>query len=66
MDLLKYLMKRVKVTATNGKIVEGLCHSFIGKADTEDGLYDEIFLETDKYPYFAINESEIKTIEIID
>lgn len=43
---------------------EGHCNSFTGKLDTEDELYDEITIRTDKYPYVGFNESEIASIEL--
>lgn len=38
---------------------------FYGKLDTEEELYDEIKIETNKYPYVGFNESVIKDIEVI-
>ena len=38
---------------------------FYGKLDTEEELYDEITIETNKYPYVGCNESVIKDIEVI-
>jgi hypothetical protein len=38
---------------------------FYGKLDTEEELYDEITIETNKYPYVGFNESVIKDIEVI-
>ena len=38
---------------------------FYGKLDTEEELYDEITIETIKYPYVGFNESVIKDIEVI-
>ncbi|HEQ5915433.1 TPA: hypothetical protein VHG60_000853 [Streptococcus pyogenes] len=40
-------------------------NTFTGKPDTEDELYDEITIKTDKNPYIGFNESEIKSIEIV-
>ena len=37
---------------------------FTGKLDTEDELYNEITIRTDKYPYVGFNESEIASIEL--
>ena len=36
-----------------------------GKLDTEEELYDEITIETDKYLYVGFNESRIKYIKVI-
>ena len=41
------------------------CNTFTGRLDTEDELYDEITIKTDKHPYVGFNESEIKYIEVI-
>jgi len=66
MDLEKYLGKRIKVQFIDGQILEGTCNTFSGKMDTEDELYDEITIETDKHMYVGFNESEIKSIEVLD
>ncbi|WP_436801935.1 hypothetical protein [Streptococcus dysgalactiae] len=65
MNLRQYLGKDIKVTFVDGQVLEGHCNTFTGKLDTEDGLYDEITIKTDKNPYIGFNESEIKSIEII-
>ena len=65
MNLEQYLGKNIRVTFVDGQILEGHCNSFTGKLDTEDELYDEITIKTDKHPYVGFNESEIKSIEII-
>ena len=65
MNLKQYLGKNIRVTYVDGHVWEGYCHTFTGKLDTEDELYDEITIETDKYPYVGFNESEIKCIEVI-
>lgn len=66
MNLEQYLGKKLKVTFVDGQVLTGFCNTFTGKMDTEDELYDEITIETDKYPYVSFNESEIKSIEIIE
>lgn len=66
MDLESFLGNNIKVTFTDGQTLEGVCNTFTGKLDTEDELYDEITVETDKHKYVGFNESEIKSIEIID
>lgn len=66
MNLEEYLNKKIRVTFVDEQVVEGLCNGFTGKLDTSDGLYDEITLKTDDYPYIGFNESEIKLIEIIE
>lgn len=53
------------MTFIDDTVLEGHCNSFTGKLDTEDELYDEITIKTDKYPYVGFNESEIKNIELI-
>lgn len=66
MNLEQYLGKTIRVTFKDGIILDGRCNTFTGKLDTEDELYDEITIETKKYPYVSFNESEVKTIEIIE
>ncbi len=66
MNLKQYLGKNIRVTYVDGHVWEGYCHTFTGKLDTEDELYDEITIETDKHPYVGFNESEIKCIEVIE
>jgi hypothetical protein len=65
MNLEQYLGKDIRVTFVDGHVLEGHCHTFTGKLDTEEELYDEITIETDKYPYVGFNESRIKYIEVI-
>ncbi|HEX0027872.1 hypothetical protein [Streptococcus pyogenes] len=65
MNLCQYLGKDIKVTFVDGQVLEGHCNTFTGKLDTEDELYDEITIKTDKNPYIGFNESEIKSIEIV-
>ncbi|HEP1376655.1 TPA: hypothetical protein VLP85_000942 [Streptococcus pyogenes] len=65
MNLCQYLGKDIKVTFVDGQVLEGHCNTFTGKLDTEDELYDEITIKTDKNPYIGFNESEIKLIEIV-
>ncbi|ABF38869.1 TPA: hypothetical protein VHH62_000598 [Streptococcus pyogenes] len=65
MNLCQYLGKDIKVTFVDGQVLEGHCNTFTGKPDTEDELYDEITIKTDKNPYIGFNESEIKSIEIV-
>ncbi|HEM3632603.1 TPA: hypothetical protein U1C38_000402 [Streptococcus suis] len=65
MNLKQYLDKNIKVVFVDNQVLEGYCNSFTGKSDTEDGLYDEITIKTDKYPYVGFSESEIKSIEAI-
>lgn len=66
MDLESYLGKKIKVTFINNQVLYGKANLFSNKLDTEDELYDELSIETDKYPYVTFNESEVKEIEIID
>ncbi|MEY8514482.1 hypothetical protein [Lactococcus taiwanensis] len=65
MNLEQYLGKRIKVTFVNNKVLEGFCNTFTNKLDTEDELYDEISIETDKFSYVSFDESEVKSIEVI-
>ncbi|MEY8370132.1 hypothetical protein AAK938_01335 [Aerococcaceae bacterium 50-4] len=65
MNLKQYLGKFIRVTFLDGIILEGFCHTFVGKLDTEDELYDEISIETDKYEYVTFGENEIESIEVI-
>lgn len=65
MNLEQYLGENIKVTFNDGQVLTGFCNTFTGKMDTEDELYDEITIKTDKYEYVGFNESEIKSIEII-
>lgn len=65
MNLSQYLGKNIKVTFIDDQILEGYCNSFTGRLDTEDELYDELTIKTASYPYVGVNESEIKSIEII-
>ena len=47
MNLKQYLGKDIRVTFVDGHVLEGHCHTFTGRLDTEDELYDEITIETD-------------------
>ena len=65
MNLQQYLGKNIRVTLMDGHVLEVHCNTFTGRLDTEDELYDEITIKTDKHPYVGFNESEIKYIEVI-
>ena len=65
MNLEQYLGKDIRVTFVDGHVLEGHCHTFTGKLDPEDELYDEITISTDRYPYVGFNESRIQLIEVI-
>ena len=65
MNLKQYLGKDIRVTFVDGQILEGHCNTYTGRLDTEDELYDEITIRTDKNPYVGFNESEIKSIELM-
>lgn len=65
MNLQQYLGKNIRVTFMDGHVLEGRCHTFTGKLDTEEELYDEITIETNKHSYVGFNESVIKDIEVI-
>lgn len=64
-SLHDFLGKNIRVTFIDNTVLEGYCNTFTGKLDTEDELYDEITIKTDKHQYVGFNESEIKSIEII-
>ncbi|MGL9969435.1 hypothetical protein [Enterococcus sp. DIV1420a] len=66
MNLHQYLGEKIKVTFTDNQVLSGFCNGFTGKLDTDDELYDEITIETNKHKYVGFNESEIKEIEIIN
>lgn len=65
MNLEQYLGKDIRVTFVDDQILEGHCNTYTGRLDTEDELYDEITIRTDKHPYVGFNESEIKSIELM-
>lgn len=65
MNLRDYLGKKVRIVFDDNQVLEGFCNSYTNKLDTDEEIYDEITIRTDKYPYVSINESEIKSIEII-
>ena len=65
MSLEQYLGKNIRVTFVDGYVLEVHCHTFTGKLDTEEELYDEITISTDKHPYVGFNESRIQLIEVI-
>lgn len=65
MNLKQYLGKDIRVTFVDDQILEGHCNTYTGRLDTEDELYDEITIRTDKHPYVGFNESEIKSIELM-
>ena len=65
MNLEQYLGKDIRVTFVDDQILEGHCNTYTGRLDTEDELYDEITIRTDKNPYVGFNESEIKSIELM-
>lgn len=64
MNLEQYLGKDIRVIFVDGQVLEGHCNSFTGKLDTENELYDEITISTDKHLYIGFNESEIAAIEL--
>ena len=64
MNLEQYLGKDIRVIFVDGQVLEGHCNSFTGKLDTENELYDEITISTDKHLYIRFNESEITSIEL--
>ena len=42
MNLEQYLGKDIRVTFVDGHVLERHCHTFTGKLDTAEELYDEI------------------------
>ena len=66
MNLHQYLGKKIKVTFTDNQVLSGFCNGFTGKLDTDDELYDEITIETEKHKYVGFDENEVKEIEIIN
>lgn len=60
MNLEQYLVKKLGLFLLTVKFRP----YFTGKLDTEDELYNEITIRTDKYPYVGFNESEIASIEL--
>lgn len=66
MDLNQYLGKTIRITFVDGQILEGYCNTFTGKLDTEEELYDEATIATDKYKYISFNENAVASIEVID
>lgn len=65
MNLQQYLGKEIRVTFVDGQVIQGLCNGYTNKQDTDDELYDEVTIQTDKYPFVGFNESEIKSIKVI-
>lgn len=60
-----FLGKNIRVTFVDDTVLEGYCNTFTGKLDTEEELYDELTIKTDKHDYIGFNESEVKTIEVL-
>lgn len=50
----------IRVTCTNGKVIEGFCYSYQQPEDEDE----EYMLEIGEH--WAISQSEIKSIEIIN
>lgn len=42
MNLEQYLGKDIRITFVDDHVLEGNCHNFMGKLDTEEELYVEI------------------------
>ena len=60
----EYLYKKVRVETKDGRILEGDVISFTSSIEAESG-YDEIDIDYDSY-IEVVDESEIKTVEILD
>ncbi len=63
---MKYMGEKIKVVSKSGIVQVGKVISYTGKQDTEGGKYDELTIETKDYPYMSFNESEIKSIKVIE
>ena len=48
MNLKQYLGKDIRVTFMDGHVLEGHCYTFTRKFDTEEELYDQITIATEK------------------
>lgn len=66
MNLAQYLRNYIRVTFVDNQEIEGFCNAFTNKLETEDELYDETTIATDKHKYIGFNGSEVKTIEVIN
>ncbi len=66
MDLYKFFQKRVKIIDVDNKEWEGYVLTYTPKIDTDDELYDEIGLRSDKDNLlYNFADNEIKHIEEI-
>lgn len=57
--------KKIKVTFHDGRVLMGVVNGFTARGDSENNL-EELTIKTDKYRYVGFNESEVKSLEIID
>ena len=62
MNLEQYLGKDIRVTFVDGHVLEGRCHTFTGKLDTEEELYDEITIATLSLVFDTRNNSFCKIL----
>lgn len=65
MDLSKYWGKRIRVTFTDGQVLDGYVKSYTSRVNSDINL-EELTIETDSNPYVEFNESEVKGIEIVE
>lgn len=65
MKLSKYWGKNIRVTFVDNQVLEGYAKSHTSRENSDDNL-EELVIETTKEPYVGFNESEVKSIEILD
>lgn len=65
MDLSKYWGKQIRVTFIDDQVLEGYAKSYTSRENSDSNLA-ELTIETISEPYVGFNESEVKSIEIID
>lgn len=63
MNLEQYLGKDIRVIFVDGQVLEGHCNSFTGKLDTENELYDEITISTDKHLYIILGLMNLRSLQ---
>ena len=63
MNLEQYLGKDIRVIFVDGQVLEGHCNSFTGKLATENELYDEITISTDKHLYIILGLVNLRSLQ---
>lgn len=63
MNLEQYLGKDIRVIFVDGQFLEGHCNSFTGTLDTENELYDEITISTDKHLYIILGLMNLRSLQ---